>query len=349
VADRRPAWLGAVAVSIAALLRHLPTRAFAAFCLAIAVCPAEAAQVSDPLAGIEAEARVALAASRPGSEERVVAQLMLATLLQSRGRFQEAEPLLRDAQALSIRREGIDSAVAAFISSRLALQLFVLDQAEVAEPLLRRAATILSAARDAPPPFVAMVLLDHGLVLAHLGRHGEAEAQLRRGVALVDTGAVDARPALPGALLALGTALRARGQAAEAEPILRRALALHEVQFGRDHYATRVALVAVGAALRELGREAEAEPLLRRAVYAHAVTGVWDNFAAISAAAAMGQVTRRRNPAEARVFYARAALGAQRRIAQYRAHGPAAQAELRSFAPIFAGQVEAAWWMGVRK
>jgi tetratricopeptide (TPR) repeat protein len=194
-----------------------------------------------------------------------------------------------------------------------------------------------------------MVLLDHGLVLAHLGRHREAEAPLRRGVALVDTGAVDAGPVLPGALLALGTALRARGQAAEAEPVLRRALALQEAQFGRDHYATRVALVAVGAALRELGREGEAEPLLRRAVYAHAATGIWDNFPAISAATAMGQLTRRRSPGEARVFYARAALGAQRRIAQYRDHGPAAQAELRSFAPIFVGQVEAAWWMGVRK
>ncbi|MBX4389234.1 hypothetical protein K4H03_24460, partial [Mycobacterium tuberculosis] len=94
--------------------------------------------------------------------------------------------------------------------------------------------------------------------------------------------------------------------------------------------------------LRELGREGEAEPYLRRAVIAHALTGIWDNMDAIMAAVAMGEVTRTRSPGEARVFYARAALGVQRRIASFRGYDAGAQAELRYFAPIFARQVEAA-------
>jgi tetratricopeptide (TPR) repeat protein len=202
---------------------------------------------------------------------------------------------------------------------------------------------ILSAVSDAPPEMLAGVLVEYGLVLTMLDRGAEAEPVLRRALALSDGGAADGSPMLAVAVMSLGMGMMGRGRPAEAEAMLRRAVALTERHFGPSHFETRKALLALGMTLRELGRLAEAEQVLRRAVYAHAQTGIWDNVEAITTAMAVGDVVERRDPAAARIFYARAALGVRRRLETYRDYGAAAQAELAMFAPVFHSQVRTAW------
>lgn len=48
-------------------------------------------------------------------------------------------------------------------------------------------------------------------------------------------------------------------------------------------------------------------------------------------------------PAEARSLYRRAESGAMERLRSFAAFDAAAQAELRKYAPIFAGQISVAW------
>ncbi|MCR5871825.1 hypothetical protein LRS12_14530 [Sphingomonas sp. J344] len=50
-----------------------------------------------------------------------------------------------------------------------------------------------------------------------------------------------------------------------------------------------------------------------------------------------------RSPAEARSLYRRAEAGAMERMRSFAAFDATAQAELRKYAPIFAGQVSVAW------
>lgn len=301
----------------------------------------QAALAADRPAEAETAARRLLAVVPADSEEAAGAQLLLAMVLQSRGRHVEAEPLLRAALNTALRVEGADGIGVGMIAGRLGVVLIAFQRVAEAEAMLRRAVAILSAKSDAPPELLVSVMIDHGLALGMLDRHPEAEVVLQR--ALVLSGAGDTGKTLPAALMASGLGLAAQQRYGEAEPALRRAVALYERQYGKLHFETAKALLAYGTLLRHLGRAAEAEVMLRRAIIPHALSGDWSTMEAVTTAIALGELVAARNPLEARLFLARAGLGARLRIGQYRDHGAAAQAERASFAQVFVGQVQLAW------
>jgi hypothetical protein len=96
--------------------------------------------------------------------------------------------------------------------------------------------------------------------------------------------------------------------------------------------------------LESQGRTADAEALMRQAqkiaealppAHPNRIAGNW------TLAALLGKHARA--PAEARSLYRRAETGAMDRIRSFAAFDATAQAELRRYAPIFAGQVAVAW------
>lgn len=302
----------------------------------------QAAMAANRPSDAEAAARRLLAATPPDREEAAGAQLLLAMLLQGRGRHGEAEPLLRAALTTALRIEGPDGAMVGMVTGRLGVALVAFQREAEAEAMLRRAVAILSAKSEVPPELLVGVMIEHGMVLGMLDRHAEAEAILRRALALTGSGGESGK-ALPSALMGLGMGLTSQERYAEAEPILRQAVALHERQFGKLHFETAKALLAYGMLLRDVGRLADAEVTLRRAIIPHATSGDWTTIEAVTTAIALGELIAYRNPGEARLFFSRAALGARRRIVSYRDHGAEAQAELANFSLIFLGQVQLAW------
>ncbi len=302
----------------------------------------QAAMAANRPSDAEAAARRLLAATPPDREEAAGAQLLLAMLLQGRGRHGEAEPLLRAALTTALRIEGPDGAMAGMVSGRLGVTMVAFRREAEAEAMLRRAVAILSAHREFPPELLVGVMIEHGMVLGMLDRHAEAEAVLRRALALTGAGG-DAAKTLPSALMALGMGLMGQERYDQAEPALRQAVALHERQFGKLHFETAKALLAYGMLLRDMGRIADAEMTLRRAIIPHAISGDWSTIEAVTTAITLGELVAYRNPLEARLFFSRAALGARLRVGSYRDHGTEARAELANFSLIFLGQVQLAW------
>ena len=302
----------------------------------------QAAMAANRPSDAEAAARRLLAATPPDREEAAGAQLLLAMLLQGRGRHGEAEPLLRAALATALRVEGPDGAMVGMITGRLGVVLIAFQREAEAEAMLRRAVAILSARSEVPPELLIGIMIEHGMALGMLDRHAEAETVLRRALALTGGGG-DAGKTLPSALMALGMGLMEQERYDQAEPALRQAVALHERQYGKQHFETAKALLAYGVLLRDVGRIAEAEMTLRRAIIPHALSGDWSTVEAVTTAIALGELIAYRNPAEARLLFSRAALGVRRRVASYRDHGAEAQAELANFSLIFFGQVQLAW------
>ena len=302
----------------------------------------EAAMAADQPAEAELAARRLLAVIPADRQEASGAQLLLGMLLQARGRHAEAEPLLRAALNIALRIEGPNGAGVGMITGRLGISLIAFRREVEAEAMLRRAVAILSARSDVPPELLVGVMIEHGMALGMLDRHTEAEAVLRRALVLAGGGG-DAAKTLPSAMMALGMGLMGQERYREAEPALRQAVALHERHYGKLHFETAKALLAYGMLLRDVGRHADAEVMLRRAIIPHALSGDWSTMEAVTTAVALGELVAYRNPQEARLFFSRAALGARLRVASYRDHGIAAQAELSNFSMIFFGQVQLAW------
>ncbi|MBX3594696.1 tetratricopeptide repeat protein [Sphingomonas sp.] len=334
---------GALALAQAAAERCTASARERDACFDIWEFVAQAGLAADRADVAEIGARRAIALVAPDSEDGIGAAVVLASVLQARGRYADAEPLLRAALATAIGVEGAGGAGAAIISARLAAGLIATGNWDEAERLARRAVAVLSAMPQVPPELLAGVLVQHGLALAMLDRHAEAEPVLRRALTMTDSAGLGGTKELANATLALGIGLMGQARYADAAAMLARAVDLCERQFGKTHFETRKALVALGLAQQQLGATAEAERTLRRAVALHAVTGIWDNVEAITAAAAAGDLIAEHDPRGARIYFARATLGIRQRIDGARDYGPAAQAELRMFGPIFQRQVRVAW------
>lgn len=289
-----------------------------------------------------------------GGTHPVVARSLsqLAGLAADVGRLDEAEAL--SARAVAIL-------TAAGPTARLDLTraqgnragvLAAMGRNEEAYALYREAAASLQQLGPAAEIEFAVALNNLGSHLVRMAAATSVPAGFRRSFTLRQ--AVLSPPS-PFSVLATGgsepvDAMLRRRLLFDAAMALRMALGVRMKLLGEMHPDTANSLNGLAAAERALGRRDEAEGLYRRALRIKLamlprgdrdrVIGTWSLASVIAEDAARA--------GEARALYRTAAdeaLAAQGRHADY---DRAARAELRSFAPIFIGQVRTAWTLANR-
>lgn len=233
----------------------------------------------------------------------------LAGILQARGKYDEAEAMLRESLAIVERDSGPDHASAAMGMVVLGdlLRVYRNRPAE-AESLYDRALGILRPeSSDRPSRLVgALSGLEH---LTHgRGDHVRAEAFAREILDAHRRSLGTEHPITTEAMEGIAEHLAARGRYVEAERVLLEAAGLLHQRVGPDHLRTGVVLMTLGRVRAAAGRLDEAEPDLRRALAIVERADVPANEYVAAAAALLADVVRRQGrPAEANALFDRAA------------------------------------------
>lgn len=197
-----------------------------------------------------------------GQPEVVESLNSLGRLLIDHGRFNEAEPLLREALAAARQRHDLEAQRAASLSS---LGLLVMSKGEYAdaEPLLWEALAAHRSLESPEPRPLSETLLNLGGVLRLQGKLEEAEPLLREAVDILDRATGEEHPEMAAAQHELGWVLARKGDYDAAEPLLRRALATGRELLGPEHPDSLALLGSWGDFLAYRGDYPAAEPVLR--------------------------------------------------------------------------------------
>ncbi len=202
------------------------------------------------------------------------------------GRFDRAEPLLREAVALLERSFGGGDPRLAEPVSRLGDAALYLGRPADAEPLYERALALREHSLAADDPEVGIALTDLCVVRIELDRLDEASQVCPRAAAVLERAGPERRRDLAAALDPLAQLHLLRGAPEEAARVRHRAVELTEAVFGRDHPATGLRLNNYGMLLLRSDARAAEEVLSRAlAVLAGAlgsdhprVATVWSNL-----------------------------------------------------------------------
>lgn len=292
--------------------------------------------------------------ARHGAAHPTVARSLsqLAGLAADAGRLDEAEALSGRAVAI-LTAAGPDARLdLTRAQGNRAGILAAMGRGEDAYALYREAAATLQRLGPAAEAEFAVALNNLGSHLVRMAGATSVQAGFRRSFTLRQA---VLSPLPPSSAPASGEsepvdAMLRRRLLFDAAMALRMALSLRVRLLGEMHPDTANSLNGLAAAERALGRRDEAEGLCRRALRIKLamlppgdrdrVIGAWSLASVIAEDAARA--------GEARALYRTAAseaLAAQGRHADY---DGAASAELRSFAPIFTGQVRTAWALASR-
>ncbi|WP_108646466.1 toll/interleukin-1 receptor domain-containing protein [Polynucleobacter rarus] len=190
----------------------------------------------------------------------------LGNLLETLGRYDEAEPLLRRALAIREKVLGPEHPDTAKSLDNLGYLLGTLGRYHEAELLHNRALAISEKVFGPEHPDTASFLNNLGNLLTNLGRYEEAEPLYKRSQAINEKVLGPEHPSTGANVNNLGLLLTKLGRYEEAEPLLKRALLLTEKVLGSDHPDTTICFKNLGNLLTNLGRYEEAEPLLKRAL-----------------------------------------------------------------------------------
>lgn len=197
---------------------------------------------------------------------RVQAARGLADVLCALGRYCEAEPMLKQALAMSERTFGRQSVDTAAVLNDLAVFYKYTGRFEKALHVLREALAIVENVAGPNHPLIATIL--NSLAVLHLvqGRFWQGEPSARRSVKVREQTLGPDHPQVAADIVTLAAILDGQGEYAEAESHYRRALTMFERWFGPDHYEVAMTLTRLAALLRSQGRLAEAEPMYFRAL-----------------------------------------------------------------------------------
>jgi tetratricopeptide (TPR) repeat protein len=189
-----------------------------------------------------------------------------AVILNTLGRYAEAEPLFRRALANFEKNLGPEHPSVATSLNNLARLLQNLGRYTEAEPLHRRALAINEKALGAEHLVVASTLNHLASLLEAQGKYGEAELLYRRVLAITEKVWGPQHPDVVISLNNLACLLGAQGKYAEAESLYRRALAINEKALGTQHPDVARILNNLAHLLHDMGKGNEAELLYRRAL-----------------------------------------------------------------------------------
>ncbi len=190
----------------------------------------------------------------------------LASLLEAKARYAEAEPLFPRALAILETRDGPDHPEVATGLINLGRLLYDTNRLGEAEPLMRRALSIGEASHRPGHPDVPVRLNNLASLLYVTNRLGEAEPLFRRALAIGYTSFGPDHPKVATYLNNLAALLNATNRRGEAEPLYRRALAIDEASYGPDHPNVAIRLNNLAELLRATNRLGEAESLHRCAL-----------------------------------------------------------------------------------
>ncbi len=189
-----------------------------------------------------------------------------AVILNTLGRYAEAEPLFRRALANFEKTFGPEHLYVAASLSNLAR--FLQDQGKYneAEPLHRRALAINEKTLGPEHLLVASTLNHLASLLEAQGKYSEAEPLFRRVLAITEKVWGPEHQDIVICLNNLACVLEKQGKYAEAEPLYRRALAIIEKAHGAEHPDVARILNNLAHLLCDMGKGNEAELLYRRAL-----------------------------------------------------------------------------------
>jgi tetratricopeptide (TPR) repeat protein len=185
-----------------------------------------------------------------------------AGLLIDRGKYQEAENLIRQALALTKVTDPSYGTVLHSLAKVRSLQ----GQYGEAETLFRQVLTLQEKVLGVANPGYGTALQDLSVALMRQGQHGEAESLLRQALALFEKSLGVAHPSYGVALDDLSLVLLGQGKDGEAEFLLRQSLALKEKTLDLMHPSLGPTLCSLANSLNAQGRLTEVEPLLQRAL-----------------------------------------------------------------------------------
>ena len=190
----------------------------------------------------------------------------LGTCLQERGRYREAERILREAVSLAESAPVRNDLTLAGVLNDLAVCYKYLARFIDAGPLYQRALVLTEQALGPDHPDVATIYHNLGGLEHAAGNWTRGEPFARRAV-LIRTRALGPRhPLVAADLTALAALLDRQGKFPEAERLYARALGILEREHGPRHHLIAVTLNNLAAVHQARGRPDLAAPLYRRAL-----------------------------------------------------------------------------------
>ncbi|MDR6851598.1 tetratricopeptide (TPR) repeat protein [Sphingomonas sp. BE123] len=255
------------------------------------------------------------------------------------GDYVRAEQIDRAVLRIKTLQLGPDDPALARSYGNLGVVLEAQGKVDEARPLLRKALAMAIAAYG--PDHVRTApfrgYLADALPLA------EQEGERRALLAIYRTQLGPGHPDTLNALAQLAHLLTARGRHGEAEALLREIVAQGERTWGPDNVNFADSLIALALSLaRQLrpGTLAEMRALIARGWAIQRAALGPEHPDTIESAIYLAQMS---DDTRARTLSRSAQAGILARISRARAFDPAAQAELRGFAPLFAQAVQISW------
>ncbi len=189
-----------------------------------------------------------------------------ASYLQDRARYEEAEPLYR--QALSIFEQQLGPAHPDVASSLDGLALLYKDQGKYAEaePLHQRALRIREQQLGSEHLDVAYSLNNLADLYTEQKKNVEAEPLYRRALSILEQQLGSEHPDVAAPLNNLANLYKQQEKYAEAEVLYQRSLRIREQQLGSEHSDVFFSLNGLANLYSAQGKYAQAEPLYRRAL-----------------------------------------------------------------------------------
>jgi tetratricopeptide (TPR) repeat protein len=198
-----------------------------------------------------------------------------AALLQTTGRFQEAEALMR--KSLTIKERGLEDRDLAMCLLNLTGLLIETNRPGEAEPLARRALAILEVKSDTDSLDLALCLNNLGMVLRTTDRLPEAEAAFRRALRITEKDFGPEHPNVAACLNNLAELLDSTNRMTDGEPLMRRALEIDRKAYGEEHPNVANRLNNLAYILKETNRFAEAEKMYWTALTIDQKSFGWDH------------------------------------------------------------------------
>jgi len=189
---------------------------------------------------------------------------ILGGTLYLQGRYDEAEPYMRDALALHRRAVGEMHSRVATSMNNLAVLLEKQGNAREAEPFYRAALEVKREVLGDDHLRYAASLNNLAVFMYRQSRYREADSLLLRSLAIKTESHGGSHPEVAYSLHNLGGVAEARGAYEEAERRYRRALSIRREALGETHPYTLLTLGNLGNTLAQKGEPKAAEEILRK-------------------------------------------------------------------------------------
>jgi serine/threonine-protein kinase len=195
--------------------------------------------------------------------ERGRATAGLGKVLEDRGKYAEAIPMLQEAVRLQSAAGGNEAELAATISE-LANCNFYLGDYQLSDALNRRVLEMQEKLYGDRHPLIADTLINLGAIQYDLGNYTEAERFDRRALEITQAWYGADNPETASAMTILARALVSETHYDEASRLLLQALSIQERVYGKVHPRVASALNEVGKVAQKQGKLDDAEAAFQR-------------------------------------------------------------------------------------